>query len=104
MGKSIVDTDELAKARKNFAVAENMLINDGNCIISTLNGVHSRITQSDIWTGDACDAFSAKLGYEINKLGELHKTIQSLDAYCGQVDGDLERYVRYLQALFGRQF
>lgn len=104
MAKSIIDKDELKKAKTSLEQARNMLINDGSCIITKLNGVQSRLRGSDIWDGPACDVFTSKLGSEINELLKLDKTLVSLISHIGKVDGDLESYVRYVQSLFGHKF
>ena len=104
MGKSIIDKDELEKAKDKFRVALGLLSNDQSCVYSTLLSVHTRLSESDIWEGAACNVFRAKLIHEIKELDNMKDTLKALISYCEKVDGDLESYVRYIQSLFGHIF
>lgn len=104
MGKSIIDKDELEKAKDKFRGALDVLSNDHSCVLSTLMSVHTSLSESDIWEGAACNVFREKLILEIKELENMEDTLKALISYCEKVDGDLERYVRFIQSLFGCKF
>ncbi len=106
MGKSIVDREQLKIAKTELSWARNQLTTNqsNDAIVPVLNGVIVRLEGSDIWEGDACEAYLVRLREQRDALMKLYDVLGALESHCDKVDGTLEAYIRYIQSLFGRDF